>query len=99
MQKTQTFTWIHGEQFDYPEGYEFICVSPIMLLWQKRSEAPEEDRVKGTARYKYIPTRVIFYKDELNKRTFLDFRVSEVPLRSLLFLLKHAKRPKYLTNP
>ena len=69
-----------------------------MLLWQKRSEAPEEDRVKGTARYKYIPTRVSFYKDELDTRTFMNFRVSEVPLRSLLFLLKYAKRPKHLTN-
>ena len=43
---TQTFTWIQGELFDYPEGYEFLGMSWHSLLWQKRSAMPEEYRVK-----------------------------------------------------
>ena len=26
---TQIFTWIQGELFDYPEGYEFLGISGI----------------------------------------------------------------------
>ena len=48
---TQTFTWIQGELFDYPEGHEHMGMSWHSLLWQKRSEMPEEYRVKGTGRY------------------------------------------------
>ena len=29
----------------------------------------------------------------------MELRATEVPLRTVLFLLKNAKRPKYLTNP
>ena len=99
MQNTQTFTWIQGELFDYPEGYEFLCMSQYLLWWQKRGDLPEEHRVKGTARYKYVPTRVIFNTNEWGRGAFMELRATEVPLRTVLFVLKHAKRPKYLTNP
>ena len=99
MQNTQTFTWIQGELFDYPEGYEFLCTSQYLLLWQKRSDMPEENRVKGTERYKYIPGLVIFNKNKDGWGGFIEFRANEVPLRTVLFLLKNAKRPKHLTNP
>ena len=96
---TQTFTWIQGELFDYPEGYEFLGMSWTSLLWQKRSEMPEEYRVKGTGRYKYVPTQVSFYTNEQGRGTRMELCATEVPLRTLLFVLKNAKRPKHLTNP
>ena len=99
MKDTQSVTWIHGELFDYPEGHEFIGMSQHSLLWQKRSEMQEKYRVKGTERYKYIPGLVIFNKNKDRWGGFIEFRANEVPLRTVLFLLKNAKRPKHLTNP
>ena len=96
---TQTFTWIQGELFDYPEGYEFLGMSWHSLLWQKRSEMPEEYRVKGTGRYKYVPTQVTFYTNERWRGPRMELCATEVPLRTLLFVLTNAKRSKYLTNP
>ena len=99
MKDTQSVTWIHGELFDYPEGHEFIGMSQHSLLWQKRSEMQEKYRVKGTERYKYIPGLVIFNKNKDGWGGFIEFPAKEVPLRTVLFLLKNAKRPKHLTNP
>ena len=96
---TQTFTWIQGELFDYPEGHEHMGMSWHSLLWQKRSEMPEEYRVKGTGRYKYVPTQVTFYTNEQGRGTRMELCATEVPLRTPLFVLKNAKRPKHLTNP
>ena len=73
MQNTQTFTWFQGELFDYPEGYEFLCMSQYLLLWQKRSEMPEGERVKGTEKYKYVPGLVIFDKNENGRGSFITF--------------------------
>ena len=96
---TQTLTWIHGELFDYPERHEFIGMSWHSLLWQKRSEMPEEYSVKVTGRYKYVPGQVTFYTNEQGRGDRLELCATEVPLRTLLFVLKNAKRPKHLTNP
>ena len=96
---TQTFTWIQGELFDYREGHEHMGMSWQSLLWQKRSEMPEDYRVKGTGRYKYVPTQVTFYTNEQGRGARLELCATEVPLSTLLFVLKNAKRPKHLTNP
>ena len=96
---TQTFTWIQGELFDYPEGHEFLGMSWHSLLWQKRSAMPEEYRVKGTGRYKYVPTQVTFYTNEQGRGARMELCATEVPLRTVLFVLKNAKLSKHLTNP
>ena len=96
---TQTLTWIQGELFDYPEGHEHMGMSWHSLLWQKRSEMPGEYRVKGTGRYKYVPGQVTFYTNEQGRGARMELCATEVPLRTLLFVLKNAKRPKHLTNP
>ena len=99
MKDTQSVTWIHGELFDYPEGHEFIGMSQHSLLWQKRSSMPKEYIVKGTERYKYIPGLVTFYTNKQGRGAHMEFCSTEVPLRTVLFVLKNAKRPKHLTNP
>lgn len=95
----KAFTWIQGELFDYPEGHEFIGMSWYSLLWQKRSEMPKEYRVKGTGRYKFVPTLVTFYTNEQGLGARMELCATEVHLRTVLFVLKNAKRPKHLTNP
>ena len=92
-QDTQILTWIQGELSDYPEGHEHMGMSWHSLLWQKRSEMPEEYRVKGTGRYKYVPTQVTFYTNEQGRGARLELCATEVPLRTLLFVLKKQNVP------
>ena len=60
---------------------------------------PEEYSVKGTERYKYDPGLATFFTNEQGRGARIELCATEVPLHTVLFVLKNAKRPKHLTNP